>query len=50
MDNKLAKDDGINGNDEIGQFKKFAVKDFCKLINNSITFNVLIQFFLTYYI
>ncbi len=28
MDNKLAKDDGINGNDEIGQFKNFAVKDF----------------------
>lgn len=26
MDNKMAKDDGINGNDEIGQFKKFAVK------------------------
>ena len=28
MDNKVAKDDGINGNDEIDQFKKFAVKYF----------------------
>ena len=28
MDNKMAKDDGIKGKYEIGQFKNFAVKDF----------------------